>query len=330
MKLPAPGCPRSLAFGDRGKQEASASLPRASAPCNGASLPRAFPAPPLPPPQASPPCYHRRVEDPALKWWQVRWGLAGRAISRVAIVSGKIIVPLCLLAAVGYGVIYLLAPWLSSKQMAYSDSRLSIVPVDLPTKVEAPLSSESIDCYGFLLRLPNEVAKTLRGDQYASVLFRNGGILGCQDMSRYPGTLEFVRNETRAQTLLGEEILRSKFNLMQAAMKTTPEQVKWWRLRTSANQRADCLLTTKFLTMLQMAPFHSFTIRPIYTITSGEFRGFQVGNPGVAPYEAQVDLFDAADRHLTFDVTGRDGHGQVLTQTEINAIIASIRPTPNR
>ena len=162
------------------------------------------------------------------------------------------------------------------------------------------------------------------------VPFPNGGFLECQDLARDRGMLEFTIGDKHAQRLLGEEVLRSKFSLMQAAMWATPDQVKWWKLRTLANERSEYLLFTKFLAVSQIASLHSLTIRPIYTIASGEFRGFQVGNPDAAPFEARVDLFDAADRHFAFDVTGRDGHGQVLTQTEINAIVASIRLTPNR
>jgi len=53
-------------------------------------------------------------------------------------------------------------------------------------------------------------------------------------------------------------------------------------------------------------------------------------NPDVAPYEAHIDLLDLADRHFAFDVTGPEGHGEVLTQTEINAIVASIQPPSDR
>jgi len=270
------------------------------------------------------------VADQELKWWHVRWRLAGRAISRFAIVSAKIIVPLCLVAAVGYGVLYLLSPWLASQWMSSSDPRLSIVPVELSNKVEAPLSSASIDCFGFTLRLPKDVAKTFRGNLITTVRFRNGGLFESEDMSRGSGILEVMIGGKDTQRLLGEGGNRSKFSLMNAAMWVTPEQAKWWRFRTLANQRAEYLLTVKSLALSHFFSLHSFTIRPIYTIASGEFRGFQVGNPDVAPYEARVDLFDAADRHFEFDVTGPEGQGQVLTQTEINAIVASIQPTTDR
>jgi len=95
-----------------------------------------------------------------------------------------------------------------------------------------------------------------------------------------------------------------------------------------ANQRVTYLLLTKFTAIPQLVSLHPLTIPAIYSINSGRVRGFQVGNPDVAPYEAHVDLFDAADRHFALDVIGPDGHGQVLTQAEINAIVASIQPAP--
>jgi hypothetical protein len=270
------------------------------------------------------------VADQNLKWWHVRWRLAGRVISRFAIVFAKIIGSLCLVAAVGYGAFYLMSPWLTSQRLNKFDPRLSIVPADLPTKVEAPLSNASIDCYGFTLRLPNEVARTSRGDVFTIVMFRNGGGLMIQNMSRDPGILELTISDTHAQRLLGRELLRSKFSLMQAAMRATPEQVKWWRFHTLANERVVDLLITKFSVISQLLSLHSFTVRPIYAIASGEFHGFQVGNPDVAPYEVHVDLFDAADRHFAFDVTGPEDHGKILSQTEINAIVASIQPPSDR
>jgi hypothetical protein len=71
---------------------------------------------------------------------------------------------------------------------------------------------------------------------------------------------------------------------------------------------------------------HALTIRPIYTIASGEFSGFQFGDPNIPPYDTRIDLFDAANRHPAFDISGLEGHGQVVTQEEINAMVASIRP----
>lgn len=275
-------------------------------------------------------CYHRCVTDQELKWWHVRWRLAGRSIYRLSILPGKIIGFVCLVAAIGYDVVYLISPWLASHTLSRLDPRLSIVPSDLPTKDSAPLLNASIDAEGFTFRLPDKVPKTARGNSTSFVRLSNGGFIWSRNFSRDPGVIESMFDEKNPQMKLGTEVLRSRFNLMQAAMRVTPEQVKWWRLRNLANERAEKLLLTKF-TVLSLWPSpHSAKDRSIYTVASGPFRGFQVGNPDVVPYEAHVDVFDAADQHVAFDVNGPEGHGQVLTQKEINAMIASIQPAPVR
>jgi hypothetical protein len=268
-------------------------------------------------------CYHRPVTNQHLKWWHVRW----RWAVRPAIVLGKVIGVLCLIAAIGYGVMYLIAPWLSSQHLSKVDPRLSLVPIDLPTKVEAPLSTATIDCYGFRVPLPREkISGTIEGDWSTTVLFRDGGTLTIHNSRQNPTVLEFVSTDRNTEKLLGKETTASKFKLMQAAMWTTPDQAKWWKLRTPENERVEFLLLLKSLSLSVYASIHSSTIRPIYAISAGSFRGFQIGNADAAPYDAHVDLFDGANRYLRFDVTGSEGHGPVLTQAEINAMVASIRP----
>ena len=136
-----------------------------------------------------------------------------------------------------------------------------------------------------------------------------------------------VHNDKDAEKLLSEEMLHSQFKLLQAAMLVTPEQVKWWRFRSSQNKRAELLLLLKFVALTEYSPMHSLSVRPIFTIANGEFRGYQFGDPDNPPYDTHIDLFDADSRHLAFDISGLEGHAQVLTQEEINAMVASIQPT---
>ncbi len=266
------------------------------------------------------PCYHRRVEDQALKWWHVRWTLAGRIVSRFAKVSGKIIGLLCLGALIICSAYYLLSPWITAQGLK-SDPRFGLVPVSLSGKAEAPLSSAIIEGYGFNIKFPRGVVIHTAED--TMIVQSRDGEIWIKNAPSDVNDLVFgaVLNKG-AQKLLEQGLLRSKFKLMQAVMSTTPDQVKWWRLRSRQNQRAEFLLLTK-LTVL-VGSIHRLT--PIYAISSGEIRGFQLGNPNVPPYEAHLDLFDAADRHYALDVMGPEGHGQVLTQEEINAIVSSIQP----
>ena len=277
------------------------------------------------------------MQDHQLKWWQVRWGLAGRAIARLAVVSGEIVGVLALIAAVGFGAVYFMRPWLDSRGMSRVDPGLSAVPLNLPNHGRAALSHATLDCYGFRLLLPNrEIVHIYKGDLTTLVMFRGGGLIEIPNTSRQHGIFDFANRDKRASGSLGQELLHSKFKLMQAAMSATPGQVKWWRFRSSLNKRIDFLLLTKLEAFTEAGFFGLRTFPPyagrgpIYTIASGEIRGFQFGDPDVAPYDAHLDLFDGADRYFAFDVTRPDGHGQVLTQEEINAIVASIQPESAR
>jgi hypothetical protein len=112
---------------------------------------------------------------------------------------------------------------------------------------------------------------------------------------------------------------------MEAAMSATPDQVKWWRFRSKENERSELLVMTKFFALTQIHSVSSAKVCCLYRIELGDVRGFQFGSPEVAPHNIHVDVFDAADRHFHFDIFGSDGHGPVLTQSEVNAIVGSIR-----
>jgi hypothetical protein len=205
---------------------------------------------------------------------------------------------------------------------------LSIIPVSLSSKVEVPLSNSCIDHNGFKFLLPNqEIVHTFESERMTTIRFRNGGLLMVPNTLQDAELFTLVNGDKRAERLLGQEILHSKFKLMEAAMSVTPEQVKWWNFRSSQNEREELLLVTKFIALSHSFSLHSFTIRPIYTIAFGDFRGFQFGNPDISPYDTHLDVFDGTDRHFEFDIAGPEGHGQVLTQEEINSLVASIRST---
>ena len=267
------------------------------------------------------------MEEHALKWWHVRWGLAGRTISRFAVVTGKIIGLLCLIVAVGFGVLYPLQPWWSSQRLGKFDPQLSIIPSGLSSETEAPLSNSSVEEFGFEFRLPNK-GTARKFDQTVLVRLPGGMLEFPRSLSNEDAVIfQPVYSDNDAKKLLGPELLQSKYKLIQAAMSATPDQVKWWRFRSPQNKRAALLLLVKFVALTEFNSTHSLAVRPIYTIASGEFRGFELGNPDAPPYDTHIDLFDGAERHLAFDIWGSEGHGQVLTQQEINAMVASIKPT---
>jgi len=54
-------------------------------------------------------------------------------------------------------------------------------------------------------------------------------------------------------------------------------------------------------------------------------RGFQYGDPMVAPYNVNLDLFDGSDWHYRLSIVGQNDHRPVITQAQINGLVASFR-----
>lgn len=267
------------------------------------------------------------MENQDLKWWQVRWGLAGRGLVRFAIIASKVIAILGLIAGVGYGAVYLLSPWLGSRGLSRVDPRVNNVPQSLPDKRQAPLSRTSLDLYGFRIFLPDQKKEEVLKGEKTTFVRLGSGTMVVSDMSHDDNWLMFktLQNDASARDLLGSDLLHSRYRLMEAAVSATPNQVKWWRFRSRQNQRLEFLVMEKVVAFNPASTVGSNQLYCLYKIEFGEFHGFQFGNPEVAPYNAQVDVFDAADRHYQFEILGSDGHGPILSQSELNAMVGSIQ-----
>jgi hypothetical protein len=57
--------------------------------------------------------------------------------------------------------------------------------------------------------------------------------------------------------------------------------------------------------------------------------GFQIGDPALSPYKVVLDLYDRSDRRYQILIVGKDLTHQVITQAEINGMVASLRPIPH-
>jgi hypothetical protein len=132
-------------------------------------------------------------------------------------------------------------------------------------------------------------------------------------------TLKLVRSDAGLSQIVGQETLRSNYALTAAGMAATPGQVKWWRT-ARGNARS------MFLLSMKMTAIHG--LGPIYTVHSGEFHGFQEGNPSVSPYRVRLDLFDGADRHYQITIADVDRTHPVLSQAQLNAVATSLKPIP--
>jgi hypothetical protein len=195
---------------------------------------------------------------------------------------------------------------------------LARLPVALADRSLATLTGFQIEMYGFAVQAPWSNMGTIRmasdvaiapfPDQHvAMMLFK-------------PGDDDFeVRMGSEAAHGRDESKGISSYNLMYAEMMSTPDQVKWWNGRDENEARS-------FL--LEMKSFTIGNLRDIYSVSAGGLRGFQAGDPAIPPYRVRLDLFDSADRHYQIRIESTDKHGPVISQAQINAMVASIRQIP--
>ena len=100
-------------------------------------------------------------------------------------------------------------------------------------------------------------------------------------------------------------------------MMSTPDQVKWWNGPTENEARS-------FL--LEMKSLNLGNLRSIYAVNAGGLHGFQEGDPAAPPYRIRMDRFDSTDRHYQIRISATDNHGPLISQSQINAMVASIQP----
>jgi hypothetical protein len=218
-----------------------------------------------------------------------------------------------------------LTPWWFARQIIREDPSLSVVPVPLEDKSVAAIYGLRIERLDFSLQVPwNEIEGEQTSKTISNIAFKEGGILLIFNPSDALDTVKMVRGKEETakdiNQLLGARALSSNYDLMAAELATKPSQVKWWGSRNE-NVRSLLLLNLKSMELHHL--------NAIYPIASQELHGFQLGNPAVAPYKVEIDLFDREDRRYQILIHGRDGRGPILTQPEINAMVASLQPIPH-
>jgi hypothetical protein len=254
------------------------------------------------------------MANPELKWWHVRWK------------------KLALRLAIAFAVIYLaegavevvgsqLRPWWYARHMfaEIPVSRLVLTP--LSDQSFAQLLGTRVEMYGYSIQTPwNEQPKIKDYRTMTSVAFMqsDAGLLIFDPAS--DDGLRIVlkmKSDPDMESILGKQALNSRYDLMAAEIDAMPEQAKWWEM-PRANARVMMLVAYK---SMELADYGS-----VHKIGAGGLRGFQEGDPIKPPYRVRLDLFDATDQRFLIQISAGHNQGPVLTQAQLNAMVASIQP----
>lgn len=250
--------------------------------------------------------------------WQVRWWRVGVALA------------ICF-AGVGLVNLVVFSWWMplwGAREFYRDHPRISETPAPLTDKSVAKLEGLRVERFEFSFQVPwKEIGWQKNLGSASSVVFKDGQALIVFDPRRALDSAKTIQDSAKTpreaatvRRTFGSSTLSSNYDLMAAELAATPAQGKWWA-GPRQNARNFVLLGLKSMEMMDA--------NAIYGISNEEMHGFQLGNPALAPYKVELDLFDRGDRRYKIILTQRDRIGPILTQAEVNAIVASIHPIPH-
>jgi hypothetical protein len=217
------------------------------------------------------------------------------------------------------------ADWQEVHDFCRDNPNLATLPIPLPDQGVAKLDGARLEMGGLAFSASSKEILRRRDFSHISfVNFNDGLAISTPDWSSGLDLEKFIQANTRSKKeadetrrLLGSRVLNCCYGLLASELAITPSGLKWWntwRTRRIAFTR----LTTKSIDIGKA--------NAIYEINAGEMRGFQMGNPAVAPYEVVLDLFDQGDRRHEIRINDARADRPFISQSEINAIVASMKP----
>ena len=243
--------------------------------------------------------------DPPRPWWTLRWTRVTTAV--------------CVIVLFPMFLAWYLEPWYFAQKIGSHMLALHVEPAHLSDINQSPLDPERMQAFEYSFQSPWGKLNTRKDLKHAIFFLWNDGpiLTAFEPVSRSSAaqTIDPTRVSTHD---LGLMFMNHGYNSLAAELNATPEQIHWWDRSGSA--RLGYLLTMKELNLQR----GSIT----YKIENDELRGFQFNDHAVGPLRVTLELFDVNGRRYEITITSPPDARKV-TQADINALVASMRPIPH-
>jgi hypothetical protein len=211
-----------------------------------------------------------------------------------------------------------LEPWYHARKIGTHMLALHVQPSPLHDTNHSPLDPERLQAFEYSFQSPWGKVTARKDLKHATVLLWNDGpILAAFEPVSRPDS--WVKPNTDSLLDSGSIYGNHGYSRLAAALNATPEQIHWWDRSGSA--RLGYLLAMKELN-LQRGPV-------AYKIENDELRGFQFSDHAIAPLRVTLELFDVNGRSYELTIMSSPDSPHKITQPEINALVASLRPVPH-
>ena|SRR5207248_2407196 len=231
---------------------------------------------------------------------------------------------LCLIYVWFFGAATMFA--LEARYVGWKMPVVKKTPTELPDQSIAQGSARKLAYFGYEFEVPWEVdeAKSKQVGQLQLVEFRSGISLVISRSAPKEFVTTFLQtNPSGMRGLYGENVFQSDYLLKEMILEVTPKKVGLLTPQKEAVGSA-MLVIIKGI----MMPHGGES--GIYRIQTGDFLGFQFGDPRNRPRSLTVEIYDG-DGGLGFIFTQRpNGSAPASTQAEINRVIQSLRKSTNQ
>ena len=273
---------------------------------------------------------------------------------RILLIFG-IAAVLCLAYLWFFGVATMFA--LEARYVAWKIPMVKKTPVELPDQSIAQGAGRKLEYFGYEFEVPWEIdeAKSKELGQYNPqprkeqfIAFRSGNRLtvfriaprefvnGFLSMGKAVETrcaspdgddeasaLKWLTCDLGAhKALYGEDVLQSDYSFKEGVLKTTPDKIGLLAPRKEAAASA-MLLVIKGIMM------SGGSESGIYRIRTGDFRGFQFGDPQ-SRRPLVLEIYNEEGGFTFIFAHPKNGSEPPITQAEINCVIQSLRKSSNQ
>jgi hypothetical protein len=197
-----------------------------------------------------------------------------------------------------------------------------MTPVTLRDQSVADKKGPELHYFGYAFEVPwddLEAGEVKTGDVRAVLPFHSGLMISFLSMSGHQFvdalTENFKVNPAALAAMYGAQAMQDDYSFHKLMLYSTPDMVRPF------GSRKDVASAMTLMIVKRMAvPADS----GMFSITSGEFRGFQYGDPNKHPKQIVVDLY-SAHRGVEFVFFRKNRQPLDISQAALNRVIQSLR-----
>ena len=217
---------------------------------------------------------------------------------------------------------------LGVRYLARKTPVVEMTPTPLPNLSASLSAGKQLSYFGYEFVVPwddIDQAKTrMISDNKAIIAFQSGNSLSVWHGSPRAFVNSVLSNDkidpSTLRRMYGDEALSSDFALYRTILQTTPENIIPFMSTRDAASRAVLLIVKG--TILPRG-----TKSGVFTVSAGEFSGFQFGSPQNPSGEVSVRLFSDSNS-FNFIFNQKPGGPTVISQPDINRILQTLHTAP--